>query len=132
MKVTVEFVVNIGCMTRQGTVETISKSLGDFVSDESSTAYQKLVKSVLQLSEVTDYTEIIWVMVGFISIQPGTYVPLVIMTGTLEWFQSVQYFKKLVGSEGVLISEPVSCGFIDYSRNLRVELENGVIQLSSI
>jgi len=126
----IEFVVNVGCTNSLGTIETLSFVLGNYVSDDSGTAYQKLANDVLELK---NHRDVNWVMVGFVSLQPNNdFIPLLVMHGNLEWFASVLYFKKIVGDAGGSTATPVSCGFIDNSRNLRVELENGVVCLRAV
>ena len=122
----IEFVVNIGCLSSEGCIDTKSMSLGDFTSDPNGTAYQKLQDAVNMLSKSE---HIQWIVVGFVSIQDSGFAPLLTMVGDLAWFNSVMYFKKVLGDVGGGSATPVLCGFIDTSRNLRVELENGVVQL---
>jgi hypothetical protein len=132
--IAIEFVVNIGCMNKEGKIEVVSRVLGDYLSDSEGTAYQKLAASVKNLVMEPKYTSITWVSIGFISLSPDKkdFRPLLIMSGDMTWFDSIQYFKKVIGDAGGGIAEPISCGFIDQSRNLRVELENGIVQLRSI
>lgn len=129
----IEFVVNAGCLRPEGTVDTLSFSLGNYISDNSSTAYQKLADAVNSIQTTNPgYTDVIWVSIGFVSIrETNDFVPLLIMQGDKEWFKSILYFKKVIGSAGEGTAVPVSCGFIDKSRNLRVELENGIVQMRS-
>lgn len=130
----IEFVVNAGCLKPDGTVDTLSFVLGNYVSDNDSTAYQKLSNAVGSiLLDNPMYSSVLWTMIGFVSLkEDGSYVPLLTMQGTHEWFKSVMYFKKVIGDAGGSTATPISCGFIDNSRNLRVELENGVVLLRSV
>lgn len=121
----IEFVVNVGCLNSTGHVDTIPFVLDDFKSDSNGTGYQKLKAEVLKIPKDV----VVWIMIGFVSIEDTRTFPLLVMQGTLDWFSHVEYFKKVIGDAGGGISNPVSCGFIDSSRSLRVELENGVVHL---
>ena len=124
----IEFVINAGCLNpATNAIDTKSFALGDFVSNESKTAYAQLREAVNALAP--QHT-VVWIVIGFVSIRPDNSVAtLLTMQGDLEWLQSVEYFRKVIGDGGS--ATPVSCGFIDYSKHLRVELENGVVQLRS-
>ena len=160
MDVVIEFIVTVGCMTPQGTVTSIMKVLGNYTPDAKDsidndgniiparTAFKKLSDEVVALFNAPEYVHIQWISLSFgilsdpteLNLQK-TFRPLIVATESkkkdthlqlLEWFKSIQFFKKLIGSVGGSLSGPVSCGYYDYTKNLRVELENGVIKMESI
>ena len=119
-----DFVVVASHVLSNGMSEMRDYALSSFTADSERTAYSKLRDTVLQ--DMQDKV-VSWVSVNIVI---GDRL-VTCMKGSLDWFLTVQYFKTIVGSMGGSIDmEPVAYGFIDYTHNIRVELQNGVVCIS--
>lgn len=135
----IAFVVNLSVMNKQGVANTLSFVLGDYASTPEETAYKQMKNDVI--STAHEHGSVNWVAVGFMLCPEGVTISddkqpkqlITAMTGTLDWFSNVEYFRKIIGGAGSSDSvDPVSHGFIDSQHGIRVEFENGTVWLSSV
>lgn len=131
----IEFVVNMAVPKVDGTTQTLSYALSSYDSDETSTAYSKMRQAVLSDASVHDTVH--WVAVGFMLVRQDATADangqlVSAMRGTIDWFRGIQWFRKHIGDQTGVESAPVSCGFIDNTHSVRVEIENGTVWLSHV
>lgn len=122
-----DFIVCVSKSRADGLADLSEYHLSNYVSSSGATAYSMLKEDVVKQAEAAHH--LYWISVNLVLNRQLVSC----MTGTLEWFKSVEYFKKVVGSMGGDDGmEAVSFGYIDQFHSIRVELENGVLALSHL
>lgn len=101
--------------------------LSNYNSTETDTAYRIMREDIKAHIAKKEYT---WLSVSLVWREQKNIQVIFQMKGNEKWLDSVEYFRKFLGDMGGSVgAEPVSYGFIDQIHNIRVEFENGTVNI---
>jgi len=117
-----DFIISIATYDRiQGNIRKDYK-LSDYKATKDKTTWKIMRETVINVNKEK---EILWVSVG---LTMNTQF-ICVMKGTLAWLTKVEYFQKFIGSAADDDFKQAGFGFLDMEKNLRVEFENGMINI---
>jgi len=128
-----DFVIHMSCYHPiKNTADIKEYLLSDYNATDDETAFGRLKKQVLVDIDVA--LHVYWISASLIYNPTNTQPQCIYrMQGDKTWFSNIEYFRKFQGDMGGSIAEsPLSHGFIDKLHNIRVEFENGIVQLSHL
>lgn len=105
--------------------------LSKFQSSTNRTAWQMLRDEVVDRSKKFDPVYVFEVSLCFVQ---GTQLQRICsMKGDQKWFEKLEYFKKYIGDMGGSAPlEALGFGVMDFDRKIRVEFEQGFINITPI